>query len=203
MRAWALLAVLAAAPARAFSPEQMDALVGHGPSAEFHAEVFFHSFKTDRDPAVKVPAWLDAALPAMTEPIVWPPHGYHGTLSEAELWQQPPSFLYEWFELVRTTFPPSRGGRGEAPSARILEYYSLCDTMDSFVNLLYQAKRQGSLGGRGRPIMALFKRAIPEMKAATSAAARKDDAAFTTRVMAVADLMKRAYDVLEGPPPSK
>ena len=184
-----------------FSETQLDALVangfGHKPrGSEARVQLFYHYFKTPRDPGISAPAWLDASLGNMIRHPVWQ-NPAEGVLNEAQLWQAPPAILFDFFEMIRKTFPAARGGTEASPP---FLYSDLDDDRARFaqaVDRLQRAKLGKSLGGRGGAVIADLQRIVPEMKNVRDAAVAGDEKRFIAAVMAVASLSDAAFEALQ------
>jgi hypothetical protein len=180
-----------------FTTDQMDALVGtrRPQGSETRMQIFYHYFKAERDPAIVAPAWLDASLKTMLQRPAWKDPD-EGVLNEAQLWQAPPSVLYEFFEMARKTFPTERGGAGKSPPFSYRDIDDECVRYFMTVDRLRRAKLGSSLGGRGRVVIADFQRIIPEMRKARDAAKAGDARRYIAAVMAVASISDAAFDAL-------
>jgi len=62
-----------------------------------------------------MPEWIDDKLPAMLNRKVWRSPD-EGELSEAAVWQTPVSLLYEFFEVTKKTFPPTKAAPASSPA---------------------------------------------------------------------------------------
>ena len=184
-----------------FSERQLDALVANGfgnkpQGSEARVQLFYHYFKADRDPAIAVPAWLTASLDSMIRRPVWQDPD-EGVLNEAQLWQAPPSILYEFFETIRKTFPAARGGTEASPPFLFSDLDEKRARFAQAVNRLQRARLGKSLGGRGRAVIADLQRIVPEMKNVRDAAAAGDEERYIAAVMAVASLSDAAFQAAQ------
>ncbi|HEX4047264.1 MAG TPA: hypothetical protein VH309_05495 [Elusimicrobiota bacterium] len=184
-----------------FSESQLDALVANGfghksRGSEARVQLFYHYFKASRDPAITAPAWLDASLPSMIRRPAWQ-DPTDGVLNEAQLWQAPPAVLYDFFELIRKTFPVSRGGTEASPPFTYSDLDADRARYAQAVDRLRRAKLGKSLGGRGRAVIADLLRIVPELKNVRDAAAAGDKRRYISSVMAVASLSDAAFQALQ------
>lgn len=197
-----LLAAMGAASAAAqgFTREQITAIVDPNNGAEAKAQHFYHYFKEDRDPALKVPPWIDEVLPGMTKRPVWQ-DPEEGVLNEAQLWQAPVSVLYEFFEHTRKTFPAEFNGSLMPPYALIKDYEDSRVRFQMALDRLYRARLGDSLGGRGRAVIATFDLILKEMDSVLDALTSQDPKLYVQSVIAVGALMHQAHRTLHTPPP--
>ncbi|MEK9146029.1 MAG: hypothetical protein AAB339_10500, partial [Elusimicrobiota bacterium] len=164
LRAFLAVLILSAAAesARAqqlFSGEEITYLVGRKSGdtkvdgAETRVQYFYHYFKKDRDPALPVPKWVEQTLEPMLKRPVWQ-DPEEGVLNEAQIWQAPVSVLYEFFELVRKSFPPADGGQFAPPGSLLRDYEDNRVRFQMSLDRLVRARLGNSLGGRGRAVLA-------------------------------------------------
>jgi hypothetical protein len=152
---------------------------------EESAQLIYHYLKKDRDPRLKVPAWLAAQLPAMLTRPAWQDPD-DGVLNEAQLWQASAAVLYEFFETTRKTFPPEFGGGLAAPSSLSRDYRDAAQRFAMTLDRLHRARLEGSLGGRGRDALDRLDRIAASVGGAAGAAAARDDAAYKASILAAA-----------------
>ncbi len=214
MKSAGLLAVLlavAAAPAAAqqlFSRADIEYLVGKKDpatnavvqeGAEGKIQIFYHYFKRDRDSKLHVPAWLDKNLNAMQGHAVWIDPD-EGTLNEAQLWQTPASVLYEFFELVRQSFPPDDGGKLVTPGALIREYEDARIRFQMSCDRLVRARLGNSLGGRGRAVLANFELINKQMDSVMDGLINGNTPRYKAAVIGIGALTEAAYEVMQENP---
>jgi hypothetical protein len=120
-----------------------------------------------------------------------------GVLNEAQLWQAPPAVLYNFFEMIRKTFPAARGGTEASPPFLFRDMDDELARYAQAVDRLHRAKMGSSLGGRGRAVMADLQRIVPEMKNVRDAAVASDEKRYIASVMAVAALSDAAFKDLQ------
>ncbi|MDE2491233.1 MAG: type II secretion system F family protein [Elusimicrobia bacterium] len=203
MRA-ALFAVLlaAAAPAAAqqmFTPQEIKFLGGRENGAETKIQIFYHYFKSDRDPGLQVPKWIDQTLPAMLQRPVWKDPD-EGILNEAQLWQAPASVLYEFFETVRKSYPPSDGGQLIPPGTLVRDYEDNRIRFQMSLDRLVRARLGNSLGGRGRAVIANFTLINDQMDSVMDGLINGNTQRYRHAVIAIGALTDSAFDVLQAPP---
>ncbi len=206
-----LLLLLAAIPcgAQVFSREEIVFLVGSGKSgasgqpkvegAITRTQVFYHYFKRDRDKDLKTPKWVDQTLEAMLKRPVWQDPD-EGILNEAQLWQAPASVLYEFFELVRKSLPPSDGGQLTPPGSLIKDYEDKRVRFQMSLDRLVRAKLGDSLGGRGRAVIAHFELINKQYDSVMDGLVNGDTQRYKDAVMAIGALMNGAFEALQSTP---
>lgn len=205
--AWALLAC-AAASARAaelFSAEEISFIVGRKSGAgkqdgaETRVQYFYHYFKKDRDPGLPVPKWVEQTLEPMLKRPVWQ-DPEEGILNEAQIWQAPASVLYEFFELVRKSFPPADGGQYAVPGSLLRDYEDNRVRFQMSLDRLVRARLGNSLGGRGRAVLAHFDSINKQLDSVMDGLVNGDTKRYKNAVIAIAALSNAAFDVLQSEP---
>ena len=200
--AFAVLLSLSAAPAAAqiFGPNQSELLLGKKDGAETKVQVFYHYFKKDRDPGLAVPKWVDATLDPMLKRPVWQDPD-EGILNEAQLWQTPVSVLYEFFELVRKSFPPDPyGGQLAPPGSLVRDYADNRIRFQMSLDRLVRARLGSSLGGRGRAVLAHFDLISKQMDSVMDGLINGNTDRYRDAVVAIGALSIGAFDVLQSDP---
>ncbi len=202
--AFAALLVLAAAAGAAaqqvFSREQGRLLFDKKDGAEFKAQVFYHYFKRDRDPGVPAPKWVEQTLEPMLKRPVWQDPD-EGILNEAQLWQAPVSVLYEFFELVRKSFPPDPyGGQFTPPGSLVRDYEDLHIRFQMALDRLVRARLGNSLGGRGRAVIAHFDLINKQLDSVMDGLINGDTQRYKDAVVGIGALGNAAFDVLQSGP---
>ena len=207
----AVLLVLAASPAAAdiFSRADIEYIVGSGKAegggakkegAVTKTQVFYHYFKKDRDSQLAVPKWVDQTLDAMIKRPVWQDPD-EGVLNEAQLWQAPASVLYEFFELVRKSMPPSDGGQLVPPGQLIKDYEENHIRFRMALDRLLRAPRFGdSLGGRGRAVLAHFELIDKQYDSIMDGLVNGNTQRYRAAVIGIAALTYGAFNVLQSTP---
>jgi tight adherence protein B len=206
----ALIGAAAAAPAAAqqlFNRADIEYLVGKKDQnnvvvqegAEGKIQIFYHYFKRDRDPKLHVPVWLDKNLNAMLSHAVWNDPD-DGLLNEAQLWQAPASVLYEFFELVRQSFPPDDGGKLVSPGALIREYEDNRIRFQMSCDRLIRARLGNSLAGRGRAVLANFDLINKQMDSVMDGLINGNTQRYKAAVIGIGALSEAAYQVLQENP---
>ena len=199
---WGLALFAAAAPSRAqvFTREQGELLLGKKDGAETKVQVFYHYFKKDRDPGLQVPPWVETTLEAMLKRPVWQDPD-EGILNEAQLWQAPVSVLYEFFELVRKSFPPDPfGGQAVPPGSLARDYADNRIRFQMSLDRLVRARLGSSLGGRGRAVLADFDLINKQMDSVMDGLVNGNTARYRDSVIAIAALSSASFDALQSPP---
>jgi tight adherence protein B len=167
--------------------------------AEGNIQIFYHYFKRDRDAKLRVPGWLDKNLNAMLSHAVWNDPD-DGLLNEAQLWQAPASVLYEFFELVRQSFPPDDGGKLVSPGALIREYEDNRIRFQMSCDRLVRARLSNSLAGRGRAVLANFELINKQMDSVMDGLMNGNTARYKAAVIGIAALSDAAFEVLQENP---
>jgi hypothetical protein len=172
-----------------FTAKQIESLFGTGPSggsigSETRQQIFYHYFRQDRDPELPAPAWLDASLESMRRHQVWN-DPEEGPINEAQVWQAPAAVLYEFFELLRSTLRVDGDGGAAAPAFHFDSFEAERVRYGLAVDRLRLTKPGGSLGGRGRAVLADFLRIVPELKMMQDAAVSGDEPRYIAAVMSV------------------
>ncbi|MBI4678422.1 MAG: type II secretion system F family protein [Elusimicrobia bacterium] len=185
--------------AQIFTPQEIKFLVDKNEGAEAKSQVCYHYFKKDRDPSLTPPAWVDQTLDAMLKKPVWQ-DPEEGILNEAQLWQAPAAVLYEFFELVRKTFPPADGGQLIQPGALIRDYEDNRIRFQMALDRLYRARLGNSLGGRGRAVLGNLELILREMDSLMEALTANSTERYKAAVLAVGALSNNTYAVLNAPP---
>ena len=185
--------------AQIFSPQDIKFLVDKTDGAEAKTQVFYHYFKKDRDPALAPPKWIDETLDAMLKKPVWQ-DPEEGILNEAQLWQAPSSVLYEFFEIVRKSFPPTDGGQLIQPGSLVRDYEDNRIRFQMSLDRLYRARLGNSLGGRGRAVLANFELIHKEMDSVMDGLTSNENARYREAVMAIGALTLYAFNALNSPP---
>jgi tight adherence protein B len=196
------LALASAAPASAqplFNKAEIDFLVGKKEGAETRVQVFYHYFKKDRDPALQAPKWVGQTLDAMLRRPVWQ-DPEEGILNEAQLWQAPVSVLYEFFELVRKSFPASDGGQLVPPGNLVRDYEDNRIRFQMSLDRIVRARLGSSLGGRGRAVIAHFELINKQMDGVMDGLVNGNTGRYKDSVLGVGALSIAAYGVLHADP---
>ena len=197
-----VLIAAAAVPAAAqqlFNKGEIDYLVGKKEGAETKVQVFYHYFKRDRDPGLQAPKWVDQTLDAMLRRPVWQDPD-EGILNEAQLWQAPVSVLYEFFELVRKSMPPSEGGQFAPPGSLIRDYEDNRIRFQMSLDRIVRARLGSSLGGRGRALIAHFELINKQLDSVMDGLVNGNTQRYKDAVMGVGALSVAAYGVLHADP---
>lgn len=178
-----------------FGAEQVKALIGPGASGETAAQLFYHSFKADRDPALAAPVWLDRALKDLeARAVLTDPD--EGPISEAQAWRAPAATLYEFFEVLRKTLPMEPPRAAVSPAALYEELDQARLRHAAAVDRLRDPLFARSLEGRGRAVRAVFLRVGPEMKRLQDAAASGNESGFIDAALKVGALSGDALRAL-------
>jgi tight adherence protein B len=196
------LALSAAAPAAAqlFSRQQGEFLLGKKDGAETKIQIFYHYFKRDRDPGLQVPKWVDQTLEPMLKRPVWQDPD-EGILNEAQLWQAPVSVLYEFFELVRKSFPPDPyGGQFMPPGNLVRDYEDNRIRFQMSLDRLVRARLGNSLGGRGRAVLAHFDLINKQMDSVMDGLINGNTDRYRDAVIGIGALSNASFDVLQSDP---
>ena len=200
------LLLLCALPAGAqvFSRPEIAFLVGEGKNSRNKGAIektqkFYHYFKRDRDAQVEVPKWVDQTLDAMLKRPVWQ-DPEEGILNEAQLWQAPASVLYEFFELVRKSLPPSDGGQLTPPGNLVKEYEENRIRFQMSLDRLVRAKLGDSLGGRGRAVIAHFELINKQYDSVMDGLVNGDTQRYKDAVIGMGALMNGAFETLQSTP---
>jgi len=167
--------------------------------AEGKIQIFYHYFKRDRDPKLRVPAWLEKNLPAMLSHAVWQDPD-DGLLNEAQLWQAPASVLYEFFELVRQSFPPDDGGKLVSPGQLVREYEDNRVKFQMSYDRLLRARLGNSLAGRGRAVLANFDLINKQMDSVMDGLINGNTPRYKAAVIGIAALADSSFQVLQENP---
>lgn len=203
-----LLVAAASTGARAqqlFSGEEITFLVGRKTGntkvdgAETRVQYFYHYFKKDRDPALLVPKWVDQTIDPMLRRAVWQ-DPQEGVLNEAQIWQAPVSVLYEFFELVRKSFPPADGGQFTPPGSLLRDYEDNRVRFQMALDRVVRARLGNSLGGRGRAVIAHFDSINKQMDSVMDGLVNGDTQRYKDAVIAIGALSNGAYEVLHAQP---
>jgi tight adherence protein B len=197
-----LVSLAAAAPsaAQVFTREQGEFILGKKDGAETKVQIFYHYFKKDRDPGLQVPKWVDATLEPMLKRPVWQDPD-EGILNEAQLWQAPVSVLYEFFELVRKSFPPDPfGGQMTPPGNLVRDYEDNRIRFQMSLDRLVRARLGSSLGGRGRVVIANFDLINKQMDSVMDGLINGNTERYRDAVMGIAALSNSSFDVLQSAP---
>jgi len=206
----ALTAVSVAAPAAAqqlFSRADIEFLVGkkdeHGAvvddGAEGRIQIFYHYFARERNPNVKPPMWVEKTIQPMLSHAVWS-DPEDGLLNEAQLWQSPASVLYEFFELVRKSFPPADNGQFASPGSLIREYEDTRVKFQMSYDRLVRARLGNSLAGRGRTVLANFDLINKQMDGVMDGLINGNTERYRAAVIGIAALSNSAYETLQENP---
>ncbi len=203
-----LLFLALPAGADIFNRAEIAFLVGSGKSAGAgprvegaitRTQIFYHYFKRDRDATLKVPKWVDETLEAMLKRPVWQDID-EGILNEANLWQAPVSALYEFFELVRKSMPPSDGGQLVPPGSLIKDYEDKRIRFQISLDRLVRARLGDSLGGRGRAVLAHFEMINKQYDSVMDGLINGNTQRYKDAVIAMGASMNGAFDTLEVAP---
>ena len=188
-----------------FSGEEITYLVGRKAGntkvdgAETRVQYFYHYFKKDRDPALPVPKWVEQTLEPMLKRPVWQ-DPEEGILNEAQIWQAPVSVLYEFFELVRKSFPPADGGQYTPPGSLLRDYEDNRIRFQMSLDRLVRARLGNSLGGRGRAVLAHLDSINKQMDSVMDGLVNGDTQRYKDAVIAIGALSNGAFDVLQSEP---
>ncbi|NNN05236.1 MAG: hypothetical protein HKL90_04990, partial [Elusimicrobia bacterium] len=214
MRRAALFSVLLAAfaaPAAAqqlFSRADIEFILGKRDAnnavvkegAESRVQMVYHYFKRDRDPNIPAPGWINAKLlGAMFSHPVWQDPD-DGLLNEAQLWQSPDSVLYEFFELVRRSFPPADGGKLESPGALVREYEDNRVKFNMAYDRLLRAHMRNSLNGRARAEIATYGLINNQLDGVMDGLINGNTQRYKAAVIGIAALCNSSYEILQVNP---
>ncbi len=197
-----LLASAAAAPsaAQVFTRDQGEFIRGKKDGAETTVQIFYHYFKKDRDPGLQVPKWVETTLDPMLKRPVWQDPD-EGILNEAQLWQAPVSVLYEFFELVRKSFPPDPfGGQFTPPGSLVRDYEDNRIRFQMSLDRLVRARLGNSLGGRGRAVLADFDLINKQMDSVMDGLINGNTDRYRDAVIGISALSNASFDVLQSDP---
>lgn len=198
-----------AASAAVFSQTQMEEISCAG----VEMQLFYYYFAPNREAqlssfklecrstpsVVKMPAWIDRALPAMISRKVWRDPD-EGDISEAALWQTSVSILYEFFDLTKKTFPPSAKGAGIQPGLLVKEYADVRVRFQMALDRVYRARLSDSMEGRGRAILSMFDLMLKEMESISDAISSTNSQQYAQSVTAIAVLSQDAFGQLVREP---
>jgi hypothetical protein len=121
---------------------------------------------------LELPGWLEKDRPAMLEKKAWK-DPEEGELSEARLWQDAFSILYELADKTRMTVP----GASEKPVSPLeleKEYGDIRLRLIMAVDRLYKSGMERTLSGRASAVLTEFGRAVKGLDAATAAMSGND-----------------------------
>ncbi|MBI4801223.1 MAG: type II secretion system F family protein [Elusimicrobia bacterium] len=177
--------------------------------AALKMQLFYYYLAPERDPkllnysikcrgkpvAVKMPKWVETAVPAMLSNKVWR-DPEEGEISEAALWQTPVSIVYEFLELTRKTFPREENGAEIQPGLLVKEYADIRIRFQMSLDRLYRAKRGDSMEGRGRSQLAVFNLILREMESIADAISSSNQHAYAAAVAAIAVLSQDSFSIL-------
>lgn len=126
---------------------------------------------------LKMPGWLEAALPAMRERKVWKdPDGEE--LTEAQLWQTAFSILYELAATTQKTLPNPEGGAAVPLSVLEAQYNDMRLRFIMSVDRIARAGLEGSFGGRGTAMLYTMNEVMERLDGMTGAIAKPDRETF-------------------------
>ncbi|MDQ7773831.1 MAG: RcpC/CpaB family pilus assembly protein [Elusimicrobiales bacterium] len=150
---------------------------------------------------LRIPEWLEAARPAMLEKKAWK-DPEEGDLSEARVWQDAFSILYEFAE--KTSAALSAAAPGAASSVALAaEYADMRTRLLYAMDRIYRARLQGSLGGRGGSLLASIDAASQHLELLVSAVYAGDgQAAFEARVRTLSHAREVFLKLLLPAPPA-
>lgn len=155
---------------------------------------------------LKIPDWLETALPAMRERKVWK-DPEEGELSEAQLWQTAVSILYEFASNTQKTLPVKEGGAALSPSELEARYNDIRLRFMMSVDRIARAGLEGSFGGRGLFLLSTMNKAAEELDTLTNAAEAGDKAAFGKSAAGTLklsrDLFAQLFEAPRGEPGGK
>ncbi len=179
-----------------FTRDDVAELTDSGDGAQTRAQYLYHYLKKDRDPRLKIPAWVDAERPALDRATYSDPDGE--VLTEAQLWQAPLAVLYEFYEITRKTFPPAYGGTLAKPETLAAEYRDNSERMKMCVERLRALHLEGSLGGRGRAALDHLEKISADIDGLAGTLAARDDSRFKTSALAIAEQTGALYRVFQN-----
>ncbi|KAF0125236.1 MAG: hypothetical protein FD189_1831 [Elusimicrobia bacterium] len=137
---------------------------------------------------LEIPGWLETARPAMLESKAWK-DPEEGELSEARLWQDAFSILYEFADKTGRTVPGA-AEKAVSPLELEKEYGDIRLRLIMGVDRLYKSGMEKTLAGRASGVLTSFGKALKGLDAATAAMAENDiegaykgigDALFSSR----------------------
>ena len=148
---------------------------------------------------LKMPDWLEKALPAMRERKVWK-DPEEGSLSEAQLWQTSFSILYELAATTQKTLPNSEGGAAVAPAALESQYNDMRLRFIMSVDRISRAGLEGSFGGRGTALLSTMNAVMERLDGMTGAITRGDKEAFSASAGGALKLSRELFaQLFEAP----
>ena len=181
-----------------FARVDLSELTDQNHGAQTRAQLLYHYLKSDSEPALKVPAWIDGERPSLSRAIYQDPDD--GALTEAQLWQAPFVVLYSFYEITRKTFPPEYGGSLVKPLDLAAEYRDNDERMKLAVGRLRSLHLESSLGGRGRAEIDVLEKISVEIDGVAGSLTAKDDTRFKKSVLAVSSETGDLYRLFQDPP---
>ena len=191
-----ILLTIAAAAALAAPAAFAAAPADQAACAAEDMQVFYYYLDASQDPKVrdratschpgktslKMPDWLQSALPAMLARKVWK-DPEQGELSEALLWQTPVSILYEFL---------SKAPKTEDPQAETAGYEDMRIRFMMSVDRVSKAGLESSFGGRGGPMLGVLNGLMRDFDEVTEAATDASRVKFGRKT---ADIARRSRDL--------
>ena len=188
--------------AQPFTERQMNYIAGPlegstdksgGDGAQAKMQYIYHYFRPDRDKSVvKAPAWVEQLLPKMLATPAWQDPN-EGVLNEANLWQAPVSVLYEFFDIVKRTFPPPYG-QGLPPPALGKDFADNRTRFRMSLDRLYRARQGDAMDGRGRAVLSSLDLIEKEYDSLMDSIVRTDGQQFVVTTLAIAEFAHGIYD---------
>ncbi len=155
---------------------------------------------------LKMPEWLEKALPAMHEHKVWS-DPEEGQLSEAKVWQTAFSILYELDYMTKKLLPAAEGGIAAEPARLEAEYNDIRLRLIMAIDRIVRAGLETSFEGRGTELLETLTREMERMDALTLALARQDDDTFYVSaggaLRVTRDLFAQFFALPQGAPGAK
>ena len=195
-----LLPLAAALPAYAAESELTPEKIS---CAAEDMQLFYHYLNPDRDKAlkefkpkcgaqegtVKMPEWLDKAVPAMAEHKVWNDPD-EGKLSEAALWQTSSSILYEFADTTRKTLVGAGDQKPASPFMLETNYNDIRIRFMLSVERIARARLNDSFEGRGKGLFSTLNMIVERMDGLTGAISAHDKAGFNKNAGEAAELSR-------------
>ncbi|MHB0996729.1 MAG: RcpC/CpaB family pilus assembly protein [Elusimicrobiales bacterium] len=195
---FAAAALAAAVPVRAALPARAAACAAQDMQLFYYylspvREAKVKDYPTDCHPglaSLKMPDWLDKAMPSMTARKVWK-DPEEGELSEAVLWQTAASILYEFAD---------KTAKAEEPLKLEAEYNDIRVRFMMGLDRLHKAGLETSFEGRGARMLGALDALMRDFDGLTEALSDADRKGFDRKAAGLLERSRGLFTLLFEPP---
>ena len=177
---------------------QYHLLFDSGAGAQTRAQHLFYCFQAGGHPSFPAPGWLARSLGDMSKRTVWR-DPQDGAVTEAEAWKGIAAAAYGFLQHALERLPETYGGRQRTDGDFLYLYGAARDKLALSLRALRGARLGGSLGGRGRKVIAEAEGLYAAMEAAAKALEAGREDAYNKSLVRAGKATHRICDIVIGP----